>query len=1012
MSETISLGQIKAEIRADIQDFMRKMAAVEKKLGDVGKGAKSTEKQAASLGQGFGGLTASVAGAVAAFFSVGAAMKAFDMGRIGAQLKDASIVFKAAGNDIEEFRAKTRNLISDQVLVQKFNFASQMGISKDTFLQLANIADAAAKKMGISQEYAFSSLITGTARGSKLILDNVGILYSAEKAYEDYARSIGKTAKELTDFDQKMATQAAVLKAGNQMIKDVQGVGATVSDVYDQWDATMGNLTTTIGQFFDTIAQKYGIISDLIKAGRDATDVFNQLAKSIKEGGVGKAIEDAWGHETGQAIKNYAAAFTSNLFGGEGTILGTWVGEKLGGGAQDDALWGQQEKAVELTEHLKDVKREFDQVWQDAKIGKINIKEAEASLAELRKEISKTEEALTESRILTGASRGRGAWMDSLRMGTPEGFAGITGNREKEMEWYRGWQKLQGELESKRAEKEADEKAKRDKEAEQEAKQHAKEIARLWEDNAARIQEMQEEAIQREWDLRQAMWDNIADLAKNAGPDLVELANKIGDGSITSELIKGSALEQEAKAEAVKRGGGLGGALRDQAQAAQAAQAAREQAAQQKDLDRGSALYGAAFLDPASIGYAIGDKVFGGGSAQSFGAAMGGPLGAAVAPMIADAIGAVLEPLFDAVLNALAVDSRLQGAGGDALGMVGGAATGVGGAAAAGLVALTVALGGTITAATGGAALLVGAIVAFGAALYMLPPAMFMFMTSLGQGETTAQQLADAEEQTATTFERYQGAQALVIDRLVAAAQPFYDSLLWFVGLLDVAVGPLVALTESMATSEVLHRALFEAVRMVTVGLLYLVGAASVVFEAFEFVAGAVMFLGDFVSLMASNGGNWEAALEEAGDRLADSGALSWDGPTPSEINDAIQAVMSLSYDEATARGELIAGMYDEMTQRKKLNDELYNAPIGFKVAAFRFGAADAATPGVGTGIPGNATPVGGNGGRVIQITGDVNFIIENASEPEDVAGAVADRLEMDERFQTGSSRRIRHPWE
>lgn len=998
MSETVSLGQIKAEIRADIQDFVKKMTAVEQKLAGFGKQAKTVGTDAARLGGGFGDLAGGIAGAVLAFFSLSTAMKAFDMGRIGAQLKDASIVFKAAGNDIEEFRAKTKNLLSDQTLIQKFNFASQMGISKDTFTQLANIADAAAKKMGISQEYAFSSLITGTARGSKLILDNVGILYSAEKAYEDYARSIGKTVKQLTDFEQKMATQAAVLKAGNQMIKDVQGVGATVSDVYDQWDATMGNLTTSMGQFFDTVAKKYKIIDNLIIAGRDATDVFEKLGKSVAEGGLSKALSDAWGTDTGQAVRNYAAAFIETASFGHPTAR--LAANAIGGGPQDDKYWAQVEKAVDLTERAKQLENMIVDAQADIAARGFADSRDQNNVADLNRLLVKTNEELAKARKQLETP---------IKTPTEEELKKKFGGYNNKGEWQEGtWRPGLGDSSDLAIEKPSTAQIEGWEQERLRRREQRKE-------DAKKAQAKHEQAIDAWVKWKEQQMEILRDkLLAGVEKELARQINEEYDFKVTLAYTDSpdaytQAGEESRKAEAAALAAEIDEALWRESKEGKKWIADEEAAAaaRPRDLARGEALYGSAFGDPAAIGYAIGDRVFGGGSAQSW-ASVGGPLGAAMAPAIADAIGAVLEPLFDAMISALAIDPRVQSAGGEALGMVGSAGAGVGGAAASGLLAVVVALGGELTAATGGAALLVGAIAAVGAALYMLPPAMFMFMTTLGQGETTAQRLASAEEQTATTFERYQGAQALVFDRLIAAAQPFYDGLLWFVGLLDVAVGPLVALTANMAESDVLHRALFEATKMAAMGLLYLVGAASVLFEAFEFVAGAVMFLGDFVSLLASNGGNWQAALDEATERIQDSGALSWDGPTPSDINDALHELRELTFEEATARGNLIAGMYDEMQQRKKLNDELYNAPIGFKIAAFRFGAADAETPGIGSGFAGDATPVG-ESARGVQVVGDVNFIIENASDAENTAEEVANRLGLKDRLQSGQP--PKGPW-
>lgn len=211
------------------------------------------------------GLESSVRNVAAAWISMQGAAEAFDLAKQAAQVRDATKVFEAAGGNIEALRATTRGLISDAELIKKSNLAETMGIPRDAFAELARVADASAKKTGQSFDFMFESIIVGSARQSKQILDNLGILVSVEKANRDYAESLGKTVKELTDAEKKQAFLNEVLRQGRPLIDEVAASGANASDKYAKWAASMDNLKGAFGGFIDNAVQFWQpVLDDLI----------------------------------------------------------------------------------------------------------------------------------------------------------------------------------------------------------------------------------------------------------------------------------------------------------------------------------------------------------------------------------------------------------------------------------------------------------------------------------------------------------------------------------------------------------------------------------------------------------------------------------------------------------------------------------------------------------------------------------------------------------------------------
>ena len=416
---SISAGTVSVALQANTTQFSRAMANAAKQLAHdipsaakrasmaiekVGSGSKFSAYKAKELGSGASGAASGLtsmgtAAAVAAgaFVALNAAQRGFDLAKMSSQFADARTVFTAAGNDINEFRAATKGLLSDKALVTKFNYASQLGVSKDAFMTLANVADAAAKKMGVSQEYAFDSIITGSVRMSKPILDNAAIMVDAEKVNKDYAASIGKVADDLTEAEQKQAFLNEVVKQGNKMIADVAGVGATASDVYDQWDASTENLSTNFGLLLDQLGKTTGVVPTLTKLVTELSDVFDGLANGTDSGS--------------QGVKNISKAIAATLIDVySGSIVASGIDKALGtnihsltvGGVTKGMLGGGSavEAEAEAMIALRQEIEKFEEMKESAKSQPFfdsrdaaAVRGYEKHLTELRAELGRVEVA-------------------------------------------------------------------------------------------------------------------------------------------------------------------------------------------------------------------------------------------------------------------------------------------------------------------------------------------------------------------------------------------------------------------------------------------------------------------------------------------------------------------------------------------------------------------------------------------------------------------------------------------
>ena len=201
------------------------------------------------------GRLATAAGPVAAgFVAIEGARKVIDFAKSGADADLARQSFdqlaQQAGTTGEALlgalRKASKNEISDLNLELAANRAQLLGVasSAQQFSGLMEIARDRAQKMGISTTQAFNDLVTGLGRGSPLILDNLGITLNVAEANETYAKSLGKTAAQLSEAEKKQALINAVLAQGQASLAAGGGAADTAAGSYARLAAAWDNVKT------------------------------------------------------------------------------------------------------------------------------------------------------------------------------------------------------------------------------------------------------------------------------------------------------------------------------------------------------------------------------------------------------------------------------------------------------------------------------------------------------------------------------------------------------------------------------------------------------------------------------------------------------------------------------------------------------------------------------------------------------------------------------------------------
>lgn len=152
-----------------------------------------------------------------------------------AEAADESLKFSAmmsnARVNMDAVKAATSGMITEFEILKASSIANEfrLGLTSDQFTKLSEAAAEAANRMGGDVNKSIRDLIVGMARMSPKILDNLGIIINAKSAFEKYALSIGKTTKELSDSDKRIAFNNATMKALNDRVVDMGEVYNTAA---------------------------------------------------------------------------------------------------------------------------------------------------------------------------------------------------------------------------------------------------------------------------------------------------------------------------------------------------------------------------------------------------------------------------------------------------------------------------------------------------------------------------------------------------------------------------------------------------------------------------------------------------------------------------------------------------------------------------------------------------------------------------------------------------------------
>lgn len=222
--------------------------------GGVGRRRGAGARDFAAEAQGLGGLVRLYAEYAANIYAVTAAFSALQNAmQTEIMIRGMQQLGAATGNSLvgmtKEFVAATDGMVSFREAAEAVTKVTTSGMGKQQVMDIATVAKGASQALGLSMTDAVSRLSRGITKLEPELLDELGLFTKLDKAVSDYARSVGKSEGQLTDFERRQAFANAVLDEGKKKFAEIAQAG----NPYDQLLANLKNVATDILSVVNTV---------------------------------------------------------------------------------------------------------------------------------------------------------------------------------------------------------------------------------------------------------------------------------------------------------------------------------------------------------------------------------------------------------------------------------------------------------------------------------------------------------------------------------------------------------------------------------------------------------------------------------------------------------------------------------------------------------------------------------------------------------------------------------------
>jgi hypothetical protein len=283
-------------------------------------------KSLGALAGPVGLVTAGFAGAALALVKFAAA--GGDVAQSAAKLEGLVTAFdtlqrsvgRVPTESIETLRRATQGLISDTEIYQRANQALLLNVPASLFEKSAEAAVKLGRAMGIDAANALESLSIGLGRQSRLYLDNLGIIVSAEEAYQNFAATNGKVVSNLTEGEKRLAFFNETARKLEEGLATLPPIQDTVGTQFIKLNASLSNLSASFVTGFNKASPLADAYLNLKEEADKLTGAFERLGNVyaatigyILKNPLSKAIIGGAVGVIDEISKNLAAKFGTEL---------------------------------------------------------------------------------------------------------------------------------------------------------------------------------------------------------------------------------------------------------------------------------------------------------------------------------------------------------------------------------------------------------------------------------------------------------------------------------------------------------------------------------------------------------------------------------------------------------------------------------------------------------------------------------------------------------------------------
>ncbi len=289
--------ELKIVVKAEVNKAIGGLKKLQTQTDKNKKSANVLGGEIKSMALKFGSAAAAIALFRKGFtFAIEAAQIAADVTQVEMAFESmAKRVGQNGAEVLRELHKAAGGTIDALALMKQASRALVFNIAAADLKKLMQIARASATATGESVEQMFNSIVTGVARGSRMLLDNLGILVNVEDAQREYAASIGKTVESLTAMERSQATLNAVLISGGDIMERVGEAGRIVTDAekFQRLTSAIKDMKIEMGRnLLSAVLPVVEMFTNIARAAGEAAKNTRLVKEAIADIAGGKEIDD------------------------------------------------------------------------------------------------------------------------------------------------------------------------------------------------------------------------------------------------------------------------------------------------------------------------------------------------------------------------------------------------------------------------------------------------------------------------------------------------------------------------------------------------------------------------------------------------------------------------------------------------------------------------------------------------------------------------------------------------